>query len=210
MGEIGARLALGAILAVAPVGLHAQAVSDSVVYAVAPGSRFEVKTSKGGLFAVFGHSHRIQARAFTGCIVYRPDDVADSRVEIRIPTDSLQVLTPSDTAEIRQVTANMRNEVLDVHQYPDIGFASSVVKPTDGGLKITGVFAMHGVQRAVTVDVKTTVAPDTLRASTSFRLKQTDFDIHPYHAALGTVSVGNDVTIILDVVAVRDPGPCRV
>ena len=45
---------------------------------------------------------------------------ADSRVEVVVPTDSLEVLTPPDTEEVRKVTATMRTDVLDVAHYPEI------------------------------------------------------------------------------------------
>ena len=97
---------------------------DSVVYHLAPTSRFEVTTGKSGLFGFAGHEHTIRARAFSGRIVYRPDSIAASRIEITVLTDSLEVLTPPDTEEIRKVTASMRTEVLDVANYPEIRLVS--------------------------------------------------------------------------------------
>ncbi|PYO97058.1 MAG: hypothetical protein DMD61_13005, partial [Gemmatimonadetes bacterium] len=91
---------------------------DSVVYVLSEASRLEVKTGKAGLLGFAGHSHLVRARAFSGRVVYYPSSPADSRVEISVPTDSLEVLTPPDTEEIRKVTEAMRGEVLHVDQYP--------------------------------------------------------------------------------------------
>ena len=50
----------------------------------------------------------LQARAFRGEVVYYPRNPASSRVDITVLTDSLEVLTPPDTAEIRQVMQRRR------------------------------------------------------------------------------------------------------
>src|SRR5437899_12991816 len=85
---------------------------DSVVYRRAPTRRFEVKTGKAGLLGFAGHEHIIRAQGFSGRVVYFPDAPLNSRVEIRIATDSLEVMTPPDTAEIRKVTEAMRTQTL--------------------------------------------------------------------------------------------------
>ena len=55
------------------------------------------------LFGFAGHEHLIRARTASGRIVYYPTSASDSRVEVAVPVDSLEVLTPPDTAEIRKV-----------------------------------------------------------------------------------------------------------
>src|SRR5262245_4897642 len=126
MYQVGV-LALGLLVTVAPERVAAQ---DSVVYHVISASRFDVKTGKSGLFGFAGPSHVIRARGVTGQAVLHPGDVSRSHVELTVPTDSLQVMTPPDTAEIRKVTASMREDVLEVAQYPRIEFASKEVAPT--------------------------------------------------------------------------------
>jgi hypothetical protein len=90
------------------IGLPA---ADPIVYRLAPASRFEVRTGKSGLFGFAGHSHEVRADAVDGWVVYNPEHPTTSRLEVRVPTESLQVLTPSDTAEIRKVTERMRSDV---------------------------------------------------------------------------------------------------
>src|SRR5258706_15034732 len=81
---------------------------DSVVYRLSPTSRFEVKTGKAGLLAFAGHEHIIRAQGFSGRVVYFPDAPLNSRVEIRIANDSLEVMTPYYYAEIRKMSEAMR------------------------------------------------------------------------------------------------------
>lgn len=178
---------------------------DSVVYILSPASRFEVKTGKAGLLGFAGHEHVIRARVFAGRVVYCPDAPASSRVEIAVATDSLEVLTPPDTGEIRRVTEAMRTEVLDVQHYHEISFVSRSATPTEGGFSIVGELTMAGRTREVLADVNVEIRPDTLRAAATFAVKQTDFGIRPYRGGpAGTVRVADRVTFEIEAVAIRE------
>jgi polyisoprenoid-binding protein YceI len=177
---------------------------DSVVYLVSPASRLEVNTGKGGLFGFMGHEHTIRARSFSGRIVYRPDSVAASRVDITVRTDSLAVLTPPDTEEIRKVTAAMRTEVLDVAKYPEIRLVSRQVVVKDQRLELIAALTIKDQTRDVPMTVELQIGPDTLRAVTSFAVKQTDFGIRPFRGGPGgTVRVADRVSFAVTMVAIR-------
>ena len=151
-----------------------------------------------------GHEHVIRARAFSGRIEYHADAPADSRVEVVVPTDSLEVLTPPDTEEIRKVTATMRSDVLDVAHYPEIRLTTRSVEPNNGHLRVVAALTIKGVTRDVPLDVRFTISGDTLRATTAFAIKQTDFGIRPYRGGPGgTVRVADKVSFDVSAVAVR-------
>jgi len=198
---IGLRLA--SLLAAAGASGQEPA-RDSLVYLVSPTSRFDVKTGKAGLFGFAGHAHVIRARALSGRVVYYAGAPASSHVEIMAPADSLEVLTPPDTEEIRKVTAAMRTEVLLVDQYHDITFASKTVTPTDSGFHIEAELTLRDQTRDVPVDVKVAIGPDTLRGTATFSVKQTEFGIKPFRGGPGgTVRVADRVTFDIEAVAVR-------
>ncbi len=181
---------------------------DSVVYVLAPTSRFEVKTGTAGLFGFAGHEHLVRAQNPSGRIIYRPNSPADSRVEIVVAAESLEVLTPPDTAEIRKVTEAMRTEILRVDRYPVIRFASTTVTPTSEGLRVQGQLTLAGATRDVAAELRLDIAADTLRATGRFSVKQTDFGIRPYRGGPGgTVRVADRVIIELDAVGLRAPDP---
>jgi polyisoprenoid-binding protein YceI len=188
-------------------GLHQDSVvyvQDSVVYVLSPASRFEVKTGKAGLLGFAGHDHVIRAHVVSGRVIYHPNAPADSRVEIAVPADSLEVLTPPDTAEIRKVTQSMRVDVLRVDQYAMITFASTAVAPITDGFRVQGRLTMVGVTRDVTADFRVEVGADTLRAIGTFSVKQTDFGIKPYRGGpAGTVRVGDRVQFEVEALAIR-------
>ena len=181
---------------------------DSVVYHLTPASRFEVTTGKSGLLGFAGHEHTIRARAFSGRVVYRPDSIAASYVEITVLTDSLEVLTPPDTEEIRKVTASMRTEVLDVANYPEIRLVSGPITGDVRHIELTAALTIKGRTRDVPITVELEIGPDTLRATTAFTVQQTDFGIRPYRGGpAGTVRVADRVKFSIHVIATRCPTP---
>jgi polyisoprenoid-binding protein YceI len=153
----------------------------------------------------------IRARAFSGRVVYYPKDVSRSHLDITVPADSLQVLTPPDTAEIRKVTEAMRSEVLHVDQYPEIRLVSREIVPAPNGFRVTGALTLVGQTRDVPIDFQVEFAPDSVRARGKFVVKQTDFGIKPYSGGpAGTVKVADKVTFDIDAVAVRPQGSREV
>ena len=187
----------------------AQAIArDSVVYELAPSSRFVVRTGKAGLFGFAGHEHLIQARQFSGRIVYYPHQPQGSHLAVSIATVGLEVLTPPDTEEIRKVTAAMRADVLDVAQYPEITLTSQAVELAGDTLRIQAALTLKGQTRTVPLTVRVRIEPDTLHATTTFSVRQSDYGIRPYRGGPGgTVRVADAVTFDIDAVALRRPPP---
>lgn len=189
-------------------GWTASQAQTANTYLLSPHSRFEVRTGKSGLFSLVGHSHLIRANAVTGHVVYDAAEPARSTVEILVLADSLEVLTPPDTEEIRKVTQAMRADVLDVARHPEIRFVSRAVEAIPEGLRVLGELTLVGTTREVVVDVRLRAGPDTLRAAGEFNVKQTDFGIRPYRGGPGgLVRVADRVTFRFDALALRAPAP---
>jgi len=197
-----ALLGLALLILLPARGRAAQTSSapDSVVYQVDPSSRLVVKTGKAGLFGFAGHTHVIRARAVTGKLIYRPGRPASS-LRLRVPTESLEVLTPPDTAEIRKVTESMRSEVLHVDRYPEMRFAADSLDAHPSRMTFPLLVTMAGSTRSVPVTAEVTIGEDSIRALGSFSVKQTDFGIEPFSGGpAGTVKVADRVTICFDLV----------
>jgi len=178
---------------------------DSVVYRLVPSSRLMVKTGKAGLLGFAGHTHLVQARAFHGEVVYFPKSPSRSRLRITVVTDSLEVLTPPDTAEIRKVTAAMHADVLHTSEYHEITLESRQAEATKDGFHLLTALTLVGQTRELPVDVVAQVGLDTLRASTHFSIKQTAFGIKPYSGGPGgTVKVADRLIFDIRAVAVRE------
>lgn len=189
---------------------RAQQAADSVVYHLDPSSRLDVKTGKAGLFSFAGHTHVIRARAVSGQLVHFPHERSRSHLSLKVPTDSLQVLTPNDTAEIRKVTEAMRTQVLHVDKYPLMTFVADSLSPSSGTMELQLAVTMEGTTRKVPVTANVTIGPDTVKATGNFTAKQTDFGIKPFKGGpAGTVKVADQVTFCFDLRALRTPGPAR-
>jgi polyisoprenoid-binding protein YceI len=191
---------------IAPAAAPAQSgVNDSVVYLISPVSQLDVRTGKAGLLGFAGHEHLIRAHEFSGRIVFYPAAPAASRVEVVIVTQGLAVLTPPDTAEIRKVTAAMRTEVLDVAQYPEIRLVSRRVELRDGRVHMVAALTIKGETRELPIAAQLEIGRDTVRATTTFDVKQTDFGIRPFRGGPGgTVRVADRVRFEIQTVAIRE------
>lgn len=207
------RAWLGACLLVALPGVGAAQTGapDSTVYRVDSTSRLEVRTGKSGLFGFAGHSHVIRARAPSGVIVYVPTDPTRSRVSLAVAAESLEVLTPPDTAERRKVTEAMRHDVLDTEQYPQISLVSRTLTPTADGFRVAAALTLRGTTREIPIDVKVGFHSDSLSATCTFSVKQSDFGIKPYRGGpAGTVKVADRVVFDIALVGVKEVGrPAR-
>ena len=190
--------------ALAPAVDQGLAGRDSVVYRLARSSRLQVKTGKAGLFGFAGHTHVIEARGFTGEVVYYPGRPASSHLDITVSTDRLEVLTPPDTEEIRKVTETMRTRVLRTDEFPEIRLVSREVTPSANGFHIVGALTLVGQTREVPIDVVARIGLDTLEAASTFSIKQTDFGITPFSGGPGgAVKVADRVTFDIRAVAIR-------
>lgn len=190
-------------LAGIPGQVRKQAPPDFIVYNVSPASRLVVRTGKAGVLGFAGHTHVIRARAISGQLVYHPGTAASS-LKVSVPTDSLEVLTPPDTAEIRKVTEAMRTEVLHVDKYPTMSFAADSLSAKSGKMDFRLAVTMEGVTRPIPVSADVTLGADTIRAQGTFTAKQTDFGIKPFRGGpAGTVKVADQVKFCFDLVAVR-------
>jgi polyisoprenoid-binding protein YceI len=200
---LGPRAILLLALALAPneaSGTQGSPVPDSTVYRLDPASRLVVETGKSGLFGFAGHTHVIQAHAMKGELIYRPGG-ATSSLRLTLPTDSLEVLTPPDTEEIRKVTESMRTDVLHVDRYPEMRFAADSLDARSGRMSFSLLVTMAGKTRPVPVTAEVTIAPDSIRAIGTFTVKQTDFGIEPYSGGPGgTVKVADKLTLCFDLI----------
>jgi polyisoprenoid-binding protein YceI len=140
-------------------------------------------------------------------VVYYPKNPSSSHLELTVVTDSLEVLTPPDTAEIRKVTEAMRTETLRTADYPQIRVVSRKVTPSKNGFHIVGAVTIVGQTREVPMDVSVEIGVDTLQAASTFSVKQTDFGIKPFTGGpAGTVKVADRVTFFIEAVGVRSGG----
>jgi polyisoprenoid-binding protein YceI len=171
-------------------------------------SRLTVETETVGLASLFGHDHKFDARDFAGTLTLVPGTPESSTVAVAARGDGLLLVEDVSDDAHREISAALRDVVLETSKYPEIAFRSRSVSATrndDGSydVKLAGELTLHGVKRKLIVPVHVTTAPDGLRATGTLELRQSDFRIKPFTFAKGTVKVRDTVAISFDLLARR-------
>lgn len=161
--------------------------------------------------ASFSIKHMMIARVhggfekMSGKLIYDPDDVTASSVEVSIEAASV------NTREAQRDTHLRSPDFFDVEKYPAITFKSTRVEGSLGDLRVIGNLTIHGVTQQVILDVdgpseemKDPWGNIKIGASGTTKIKRKDFGL-TWNAALeaGGFLVGDDVVINLDVQFVK-------
>ena len=173
------------------------------VYTLEPArSQLTIHVGKAGLFGFAGHEHQIVAGAFRGTATFDPERLAQSSVDVTFDAGALRVSGQGEPAgDVPQVQAAMVGaSCLDAGRFPTIRFVSRSVAavgaagPQGGDLALRGELTLHGVTRPLTLRVHLDVTGQTLEATGTTTLQQTDFGITPISKA-GVVKVKDELTL---------------
>jgi polyisoprenoid-binding protein YceI len=184
-----------------PGAVTVQYVIDSAL------SRFTVQAFAGGLFSAFGHNPLIAIPEFTGEIQLA-EDITQSSFIMTAKAVSLKVasdISDKDRAELERI---MREQVLQTNQYPEIVYSCSKLSASSTGegqywAGLNGELTLHGVTRNLTIPARLMVNGEILRASGSFSILQTDYDIELVSVAGGVLKVKDEVKFSFEIVAKR-------
>jgi polyisoprenoid-binding protein YceI len=176
----------------------------------AAASTFTVQAFAEGLFSAFGHDPVIGVRKFEGEVELVPVTFDNVSLKLTIDASSLAVVNDLKEKDRREIEHTMRQEVLEIHKYPEIVFQSNNISLARLGegryrARVIGALTLRGVtQNNVWISGEVTVRPDGLRAKGEFALKQTDYKIKPVSVAGGTLKIKNEVKGRFDVLARPD------
>jgi polyisoprenoid-binding protein YceI len=140
-----------------------------------------------------------------GTVVYDPDDLNASSVDVTIDKNTLS------TGDANRDTHVKSADFLDVEKYPTITFKSKKITKDGDGLKITGDLTLHGVTKEVTLNVEgpTEEQKDPwgnirVGASATTKIKRSDFGL-TWNAALetGGIMLGDDLKLEFDVSLIK-------
>jgi polyisoprenoid-binding protein YceI len=133
---------------------------------------------------------------FRGTIVVDRDHPEQSSVAVTIDAASI------DTG-IAKRDEHLRGELFNVAKYPEITFKSRRVKQTGANAgEITGDLTMHGVTRAITLNVQLLSNPETSRwRVTTAPLKRNEFGLVFSKSAETVSMIANDVAVEIEIEA---------
>jgi polyisoprenoid-binding protein YceI len=142
-----------------------------------------------------------------GSITYDPKNLAATKVHAVIDVASINTREPKRDAHLRSP------DFFDVAKHPTMTFKSKQAWREAGKIKLKGDLALHGVTREVVLEVDgpTPEVSDPrggarIGASATARINRRDFGL-TYNKLLetGGAIVGDEVTITIDIEAVRKP-----
>jgi len=147
-----------------------------------------------------------QFKPVTGVVTIDEIDVTKSHVEASIDAATIDTREPDRDTHLKSA------DFLDVEKFPTLTFASTrVTRAGEGELKVEGDLAIHGVTKRVTFAVEGPTPPGKdpwgntrIGFSATTKINRKDFGL-TWNAALetGGILVGDEVTITLDVEAVK-------
>ena len=180
-----------------------------------------IRVYRAGSLASAGHNHVIACHALSGTL-YVPADVLASSFEVRVPVAELTVdeeplraaehspdFPPQVPDSAREGTRrNMLGAgLLDAEHYPQIelralGLSSGAPAP-DGTATVLARIAvtLKGQAHTITVPVSYSRSGDTVIASGSTPLKQSELGLTPFSALLGALQVQDEMRLSFRIVA---------
>lgn len=200
-------LACLSLLALTAFGQASNGKTPARHYTLVPAeSSFTVFVAKGGFLSGLAHDHNIGVKVFSGEINITGAGFDTGALQLEAQTESLVILDNVSEKDRAEITKNMRTAVLDTAKYPKVVFRSTSLtgfsqKDNSASFTLNGDLTLHGVTKRIALPVTLTLTGQTLRATGQYTLRQTDFGITPYSAALGTIKVKNEVVIKFNIVA---------
>jgi polyisoprenoid-binding protein YceI len=171
-------------------------------------SQFFIDAEAGGVLAAFGHNHKFKVRDFGGIVKVPSQGLQFASLDLNVVPDSLALVDKVSDDERKEIEASMREKVLETAKFPKAWFRSAGVtvdSSNDAGshLSVLGNLWIHGVGHKITIPATVVLKGDTLRATGTMKMRQTDYGITPFTAVAGTVRVKDEVTLSFDFVATR-------
>ncbi|MGQ0793276.1 MAG: YceI family protein [Deltaproteobacteria bacterium] len=174
-------------------------------------SRFTVQAFAGGMLSAFGHNPIFKIAEFTGEAGFSADAPEASSIRIVIMTDSLSLADNMSEKDRKDIESSMRTQVIETSRYPEVVFQSvgvTATKIANGWYRviIDGELSLHGVTNKERVDTQMRVLPEGFRTSGEFMLKQSNYRIKPFSAAMGAVKVKDELKFTFDIFGAAEGG----
>lgn len=207
--------ATGLLLAAPLAAQEADAVR--VFHIDAGESRLYVRLYRKGLLSPLSHDHVMVARGIAGRVMYHPQAIGQSSLQLSVPVESLEADPPAlrrelglkgglDAEDRQEISETMLSEdYLAAAANPRIVATADQVRGAPPALELVLNLRIKQTQRDLTVPVEVEVSDDTLRARGTVRFLQSDFGVEPFSSMLGTLAVKDEVSVHFDIVAHEQP-----
>jgi polyisoprenoid-binding protein YceI len=170
-------------------------------------STFTVQAFSTGVLSAFGHDPKFAVRDIQGEAQFDPSSptLESARLNLRIRTDSLEVIDDISAKDKQEIHRQMFDEVLEGERFPEIVYDCSQVTGSGSGGRywatLNGEFTLHGVTHSLPVSARVVVTADSLRASGEFSVQQSEYGITPVKVAGGAIKLKDEVKCTFDIQA---------
>jgi polyisoprenoid-binding protein YceI len=141
-----------------------------------------------------------------GTVVYDPEDLSGSSIDVIIDVNSLNTSDASRDGHLKSA------DFMDVEKYPTITFKSKTISKEGGGdLLVKGDLTIHGVTKEVPLEIEGPTGEEKdpwgntrIGASAVTKIKRSEFGL-TWNAALesGGFLIGDDLKLELDVSLIK-------
>ena len=168
-------------------------------------SKFTVQVFAGGLLSAFGHNPVIAISDYSGEINLA-EEIDQSSLEIRIQSSSLRVASEINDKDRGEIERMMHERILQAADFPEIVYRCSRLALRKTAERqywaaLNGELTLHGVTRSLPVPARVGLYDETLKASRSFSILQSDFSIPTISVAGGSLKVKDELKCSFDMVA---------
>jgi polyisoprenoid-binding protein YceI len=168
-----------------------------------------VRTGVGGPAARMGHRVTIAMQRWTATVLER--DSQPTALDLVVDVASLRVLRGDGglkplSAPEKAAVRRSALRVLDARRYPRIEFHGDTVAAAPGGYDVAGTLTIHGVRLPRTLHVTVTETGRGTHYSGQAAVRQTDFALTPYSLLLGSLTVGDEVTVTFSATRTKTSG----
>ncbi|WP_162851182.1 YceI family protein [Panacagrimonas perspica] len=187
--------------------------SSGEIYTLDPAdSTIRLYVFRGGKAAKAGHNHVLGVSNFEGYVRLDPSQPRDSRFDLRVPVDALQIDDPAwreqtggnfsparSEADIAGTRRNMLGpKVLDAVQFPHVELHSRAIAGDWPVLVVEVAVTIKGATHVQPVMVRAARDAQGLRISGEFVLRQTDFGMEPFSVLGGLMAVQDEIGVTFE------------
>lgn len=171
-------------------------------------SLFTVRAFAGGLIPAAAHNPEFVIRKFAGDVRFSAASLDESSLALRIKAGFFDLTNDVSRQDREAILRVLNDEVLEAQQYPEISFVSTNVAvqrlvESMFRAEIGGQLTLHGTTHSLEIAAQVVLGDDTLRATGSFEIRQSDFGLNIVSVAGGTVKVRDELRFCFYMLARR-------
>ncbi|MGV1037642.1 MAG: YceI family protein [Candidatus Nanopelagicales bacterium] len=155
-------------------------------------------TGVAGRAARMGHNLLIAVDTWDATVEFKGKRPTTVRLTAQV--GSLTVIEgdggvkPLSGGDREQIRTNALSSLRE-GDFPTVTFSGTDLVATEAGYDVAGELTIAGVTKPLIAVVTTTDEGDHWRVATEVTVKQTDFDVAPYSAMMGTLKLRDEVEV---------------